>query len=70
MDWRDVASRNGGGGWFFIRVWGRSDRVESRRRDSKHRYKPVPIIINDERVVVARLLHLALLDQSVESVLD
>ena len=36
------------------------------RRDSKGRLDiPVPVIINHERVVVARPLHLALLDQSV-----
>ena len=41
-----------------------------RRRDSKDAgYKPVPVVVHDERVVVARLLHLALLDQSIESVL-
>ena len=41
-----------------------------RRLGQDAAYKPVPIIINNERVVVARLLHLALLDERVERMLD
>ena len=39
------------------------------RRDSGHRTKPVPVVVDDQRVVVATFFHLALLDERVEGVL-
>ena len=35
----------------------------------RHGYKPVPVVVHDERVVVSGFLHLALLDQCIESML-
>ena len=48
-------------------VSGRSDGV-STRCGQDAAIKPVPVIINHERIIIARLLHFSLLDQSVERV--
>jgi hypothetical protein len=50
-------------------VSGRRDGV-STRCGQDAALKPVPVVVNHERIIITRLLHLALLDERVERVFD